>query len=72
MEVQGLLGNVHRLQTSRHHPKILIVMFELQECSLQDSSSKPAVDFEAAWLSCTSHLSISLHDQSLVREQEPR
>lgn len=31
MEVQGLLGNVHKLQTSRHRPRILIIMFELQK-----------------------------------------
>lgn len=41
MEVQGLLGNVHKLQTSRHRPRILIVMFELQKHSLQYSFSKP-------------------------------
>lgn len=67
MEVQGLLGNVHKLQTSRHRPRILIVMFELEKCSLQKSLNKPALDFEAIWFSCTSHLLIFfLHDQSFV------
>lgn len=48
--MQGLLGNVHKLQTSRHRPRILIVMFELQKCSLQYPLSKPALDFEAIWV----------------------
>lgn len=37
MEVQGPLGNLHKLQTSWHRPRILIVVFELQQCI--DSSS---------------------------------
>lgn len=70
MQVQGLLGNMHKLQTSPHRSRILIVVFELQKCSLQFSLSKPALHFEAVWFSCTSNLLISLHDQSLVREQQ--